>query len=503
MKYTLKIIDGTVRHFNSFAEALWNLNEGPQASEYKARPPTDFELWFGDKEWYIVLSRRQYLVPTLEGAGNGIELIERLFDEVVSYAIAEDGSIKAPHQMPRRHWEWLNLVGSIAYNVYPGCIRQADWVELSNHLHSLFHQRLGYGHNGPVLPDDVGTNSRHEVHVAYALAKCQDVSAEVLNEYSDRSFSMDLSWLHTLIQFPVLRGAFPSINVMKSALSIVRLDAPEMSEGLAHQVIDACKGIKPDATYVQIDDVLYLAGVVSMKESSRARPTETISPISDAAQRLSEQLLKCQQQVSLARLKKDREEGRISMRVYLRGQSDVAHEVAPVSWANEVIRAIEGKDLVALLKVVENPQNTTTMRFMEREYGVHLNNQPRRIRSIQACRIIGIESEDEAKLQLENIELQRQQRIKQKDDARAAQRVEQQKVIFEGEESNWKSVIDTMISRGYTEINSKLNGAAKKYLLVHPESRRGMGLPVKTGALAYAQLAVEAAKEGAHAKASV
>lgn len=503
MKYTLKIIDGTVRHFNSFAEALWNLNEGPQASEYKARPTSDLELWFGEKEWYMVLSRRQYLVPTLEGAGTGIELIERLFEEVAHYAIAEDGSIKVPHQMPRHHWEWLHLVGSIAHNVYPGCIPQADWIEVSNHVRELFHQRLGYGHNGPVLSEDVGTNARHEVHVACALAKGQEVSAEVLYEYRDRSFNSDLRWFPALIRFPVLRGAFPSINVLANALSIVRNDGQEMSEALAHQVIEACKGIKPDATYVQVDDALYLAGVVSLKEPSRPRAPDAPAPASDAAQRLSEQLRKCRQQVSLARLKKEREAGQISMRDYLRGQADVEQEEAPVSWANEVIKAIENKDLPKVLNIVSNPTNTASMRFMEQEYGVRLNNQPLRKRSLQACRIVGIESEAEALQKLDEIERQRQQRIKQRDAARAAERVEHQMVIFEGRETSWKAVIDTLIARGYTEISTTPSGAAKKHFLVHPKTRGGMPLSAKSGALEYARLAVEAAKEEAHAQATV
>lgn len=503
MNYTLKIIDGTNRRFNSFAEALWHLNEGPQASEYKARAPSDFELWFGEKEWYMVLTRRQYLVPTLEGAATGIELIGRLFEEVVPYAIAEDGSIRRPHQMPRRHWEWLHLVGSIAYNVYPGCIPQADWIEVSNHVRELFQQRLGYGHNGPVLPEGVGTNARHEVHVAYALAKGEEVSAEVLYEYRDRSFSSDLRWFPALIRFPVLRAAFPSVNVLEKALSIVRNDGQEMSEALALRVIETCKGIKPDATYVQVDDALYIAGVVALKESSRRRTQDVPAPASDAALRLSEQLRKCRQQVSLARLKKEREAGQISMRDYLRGLADVEHEEAPVGWANEVIKAIENKDLPKVLNIVSNPTNTITMRFMEAEYGVRLDKQPRLKRNLQACRIVGIESAAEAQLKLDEIERQRQQRIKQRDAALAAERVEHQNVIFEGRETSWKAVIDTLIARGYTEISTTPSGAAKRYFLVHPKSRGGMPLSAKSGALEYARLAVEAAKEGAHAQATV
>lgn len=503
MKYTLKIIDGTVRHFNSFAEALWNLNEGPQASEYKARPASDFELWFGEQEWYMVLSRSRYLVPTLEGAGTGIELIERLFEEVVHYAIAEDGTIKAPHQMPRRHWEWLSLVGSIAHGVYPGCIPQMPWTSLSDHARRIFQDRLGYGHNGPPLPNGTGTNSRHDVHVAYALARAMPVEADVLYEYRDRSFSSDLRWLPALIQFPVLRGAFPSIGVLESALSIVRLEGLEMTEALAHRVIQACKGLDPDVTRVQVDDALYLAGVVGLKQSSAQRAGDAPEPASDAAQRLSEQLRKCRQQVSLARLKKEREAGQISMRAYLRGQADVEREEAPVSWANEVIKAIESKDLPKVLNVVSNSTNTTTMRFMEKEYGVRLNGQSQRKRSLQACRLVGIQSEEEAQQRLGEIEGQRQQRIKQRDAARAAERVECQDVIFEGQQSNWKAVIDTLIARGYTEIATTPSGAAKKHYLVHPTTREVMLLSAKNGALEYARLAVEAVKESAHAQAAV
>ena len=503
MKYTLKIIDGTVRHFDSFAEALWNLNEGPQASEYKARPASDFELWFGEQEWYIVLSRGRYLVPTLEGAGTGIDLIERLFDEVAGYAVGDDGSIKAPHQMRREHWDWINVVGQVAYGVYPGCIPQMTSFELADHAHLIFRDRLGYGHNGPALPNGTGTNSRHDVHVAYALARGLPVPEEALAEYRGRPFPMDLRWLPALIQFPALRGAFASIGVLESALSIVRLEGLEMTEALAVRVIEACKGLDPDGTYVQVDDTLYLAGVVGLKETSPRPAGDLPAAASEAAQRLSEHLRKCRQQVSLARLKKEREAGKISMRVYLRGQADVEREEAPVSWANHVIKAIEDKDLPSLLNVVSNSTNTSTMRFMEKEFGVRLNGQSQRNRSLEVCRLAGIQSEAEAQLRLGEVEAQRQQRIKQRDAAHAADRVERQAVVFEGQQSNWKAVIDTLIARGYTEICTTPRGAAKKHFLVHKKTRAGLPLSAKSGALEYARRAVEAVKEGAHAQATV
>ena len=503
MKYTLKIIDGTVRHFNSFTEALWNLNEGPHASEYKTRPASDFELWFGEQELYIVLSNSRYLVPTLEGAGTGIDLIERLFSEVACYAVADDGSIKAPHQMRREHWDWINLVGQIAYGVYPGCIPQMTSFELADHACLIFQDRLGYGHNGPALPNGTGTNSRHDVHVAYALARAMPVPDDVLAEYRERPFTMDLRWLPALIQFPALRGAFPSIGVLRSALSIVRLEGLEMTEVTAYRVIEACKGLDPDVTYVQVDDALYLAGVVGLKESSPQRAGDVPAPSSDAAKRLSEQLRKGRQQVSLARIKKEREAGNISMRAYLRGQADVEREEAPVSWANHVIKAIEDKDLPTLLNVVSNSTNTSTMRFMEKEYGVRLNGQSQRKRSLQACRLVGIQSDEDAQLRLGEIEGQRQQRIKQRDASRAAERVERQDVVFEGQQSNWKAVIDTLITRGYTEIGTTPSGAAKKHFLVHPTTREGVPLAAKSGALEYARLALEAVEEVVHAQATV
>lgn len=186
------------------------------------------------------------------------------------------------------------------------------------------------------------------------------------------------------------------------------------------------------------------------------------APASDAAQRLSEQR-KCRQQVSLARLKKEREAGQISMRDYLRGQADVEQEEALVSWANEVIKAIENKDLPKVpANIVSNPTNTASMRFMEQEYGVRLNNQP----SAQAqppglpYRRHRIRSRSPAEARRNRASAAAADQAKGA--ARAAERVEHQMVIFEGRETSWKAVIDTLIALEATPRSAQPRAARRR-----------------------------------------
>lgn len=503
MKYTLKIVDGTVRHFNSFAEAVWTLNEGPQASDYKARPATDYELWRGDTEWYMVLLRSGRLVPTLDGAGTGIELIERLFGEVLGLALGVDGKPKAPHQIPRMHWQWLNTVASIAYGVYPGCIPQASWVTLSDHVSVLFQSWLGYGHNGPSLGGDTGTNSRHEVHVAYALARGDAVPEEVLDTYRSKPNSIDLRWMKALIDFPVLRGAFPCTGVLRWALVALRNDEVALTHELALQVIDVCKALKSGATFQQVDDALFQAGLLKLdRPRKQVEATQSVqsavNPVSAKAQRLSEQLRLCRQKVDLAHLRDEREKGRLTLREYLRREADITTAEPPVEWANRVITAIEGRNLEEVIDVVSNADNKTTMGFLEKEFGVRLLKRAKRSRCVEACRLVGIESEKEAKAAIDEMERQRQIRIKRREADRLGEDLESISVVYEGEKTNWKNLIDTLIERGHTTLSCEPKGSMKRYFLMHPATRSGIVLSVKNKTVDYARCVLEARQEVAN-----
>lgn len=494
MKYTLKCCEVPVRHFTTYADALWELNESPREQEYRKLVPPDLELWLGDQEFYMVVRRGRYLIPTLEGAGDAAELMQRLFDEVVPYAISEDGSVLRPHQMTRAKWGALNIVGSIGYAVYP-CMPQRKGIDLSGWINKAFWDKFGFGHNGPEYTPGAGTNSRHEVHVAYALARGEMVPAEVLDEYRGQQGiygKYDLRWLWDLIDFPVLRGAFPSITVMESTLSILRRERVDMTLELAGKVIEITRGLSPTAVHSVVDDALFDAGLLKVNGSTASGSLPGPAPVSDAAARLSEQLRECKRQVELKRLSVDRSKGNISMRTFIQRQAEIERAAAPVAWANQVISAIEERNLKAVLEILDGPGNEVSQRFVEAEYAVKLRNVPAAKRRAALCSLAGIHTEQAVSAALTKIEVDRKSRLALKEALRVREQVEGLAVRFEGQQTNWKALIDSLIQRGFTEVRSAPNGASKIYTLVNPNSGGSVRLSSKDKTLDYARQALKA-----------
>lgn len=494
MKYKLKCVGDTTRHFNTYADALWELNESPREQEYRKLAPPDLELWMGDQEYYMVVRRGRYLIPNLEGAGDAVQLMQRLFDEVAPYAIAEDGSVLRPHQMTRDKWGAMNIVGSIGFDVYP-CIPQRKGIDLSGWVSKAFWDKFGFSHNGPEYTPGAGTNSRHELHVAYALARGECVPAEVIEEYRGQQDALgkyDLRWLWDLIEFPVLRGAFPSISLLESALSILRRERVDMTSELAEQVIEIAKGLPPTAVHSLVDDSLFQAGLLKVNGSPGQCNLPGPAPISDAAARLSEQLRLCTKQVQLNRLRAERANGNISLRTYLQQEAAIEKAAAPVAWANKVISAIEEKNLEVVLEILDGPRNEQSQRFVEAEYAVQLRNVPAAKRRAELCSLTGLKTEQAASEALSKIEERRRLRLELNEALRVRDHVQGLAVRFEGQQTNWKSVIDALIDRGFTEVHGVPNGASKIYSLVNPDSRARVRLSAKDKTLDYARQALKA-----------
>ena len=299
-----------------------------------------------------------------------------------------------------------------------------------------------------------------------------------------------------LIEFPALRGAFPSLDVLQAALSIARCDEVQLSVEMAHRIIEACRGLVTNATRQLVDDALYLAGIVGLEKMQplcrNAKPQiDSEQPVSDQARRLGEQLRMCRQKVDLGKLKKDREAGAISTREYLRREAAITSAAAPVQWANDVINAIAARDLETILRVVDNPGNATTMRFLEEEYGVNLLKQPSRQRRAAACRLMGLQCSEEAQAAVEAVERRRKERAAQRDADRLLLEMESARIQFEGRETNWKDVINELIARGYTSVESRQAGATKRFMLMNPITREFIALSAKRKTLAYARQALQ------------
>jgi hypothetical protein len=129
---------------------------------------------------------------------------------------------KRPFEMLALEWDGLNAIGKMAYGVYPGL--QSTAYEVTEHMSQVFMKNLGYGHNGPLYGPGFGgrfdQNSRHDVHVAYALANNEHIPEDVLREYKElaaskgRIWQFDCKWAFELLAKPWLRGEFTEHQLM-------------------------------------------------------------------------------------------------------------------------------------------------------------------------------------------------------------------------------------------------------------------------------------------------
>lgn len=517
MNYILKTIDGTACHFHTFADALWALNEGPQAREYKLRPTTDFELWRSDQEWYMLVNRRGSLFPTLSGAGHGPDLMRRLIEEVAPYMLRPDGSVLKPYEMSRAQWGAVNIVGSIAYGVYP-CIPEVAATpllalfesaagnntaqnrpaeSLTDILHAEYFKRFGHGHNGPEYRPGSGSNSRHEVHVGYALARGDDVPQEVLDEYrgdQGQHLGRDMHWALQLMDHPGLRGKFKNPDVLSNVLNILHHDKIHLDAGKVEQVLKACEGLPEDASYTAVDNCLYQAGIVELDQPC-AEPTskgDAPAAINDAAARLAVAIAEWRNSESLLRLKSELAQSRISQREYRRRVT--VHKTTPsevVRWANTVIGMVVNKDIKQALDILDCQGNDTSRKFLEAEYGVKLSGFRAAERRKAVFRLLGYEKDADINAIEAELKAKRETLLESRKRTDIIEAVEALPVTFEGKTQNWRQVIDSLIERGFRRIHAEKKGAVTTYQLGHETNNLQVRLKAKNMTLQYAKLVLD------------
>ena len=142
-------------------------------------------------------------------------------------ATAIPGLAVAPHLITRPNWGAVSELSSVAYGTYRVFSQQQRCASgnLEDWFRSNFLERFGYGHNGPSY-DGHDQNSRHEVHVCYALARGDYVPEEVVAEYlqNPELVRYDSKWFRAVLEKPFLRGRFKSIGHLRDIVNIVGAD---------------------------------------------------------------------------------------------------------------------------------------------------------------------------------------------------------------------------------------------------------------------------------------
>jgi hypothetical protein len=206
---------------------------------------------------------------TVRRAGSASRLFLSLIDEIDGAYFRPAFSAPNVWEIRREHWLLLYLAFELAreplYLFSSDQLAQANeeearagggGLDLFELLQGESERRFGFPYAGPVF--EAGQrNSRHEVHVAYALAAGKPVPRAVLDDYSSLSkFDSDLRWAKTLLAVPELRGALP-LTKLVPLVSVMRRSKQAITSQNAALLVMLMGLTRNEPTTVEVDDLLY------------------------------------------------------------------------------------------------------------------------------------------------------------------------------------------------------------------------------------------------------
>ncbi|MDO8279344.1 MAG: hypothetical protein Q7T63_14600 [Burkholderiaceae bacterium] len=512
----IKAEDQPVR-LNTMGEVLWELNGNGRYghSPYKGDALHQVEVWKTDGNCFALRANTNHVGIAVDPAEDAAALLVTWVHELRPYATRADGTVKPPHEMRRAHWGALNMIGKTCYNVLP-CfsgdqlrgpyMASGKSVDLVGLMSNLFQSTFGYSHNGPAYDAAGQQNSRHEVHVAAALARGAYVPQEVIQEYLelDASFASDLQALKPLLNKPYLRGKFRSMSLLQIVLSVLR-DTVALDEAMADRLAVLLKGFHDGASYVAVDDTLYDAGIIGQRPALALPSPESLgTPLNAFAVKLRDHLVAWKRRKELADLEMNCKRMALTKREtdWQRARIAQLDKTEGYAWANRVAQALLDKNLPFLLDVLDGTMNEASQRAVEAEFGVKLRNVKSAERRRAVFSLVGLVTDQEVEKAEQELEDARVKRM----DAREARREQERKATrveatraraanvsysLEGKIITGAEFVDILFARGYTEIRTSKRGAAPAYYLQNPTTGSGFKMKRGDGTLNYAQALIE------------
>lgn len=511
--YKLHTHLGVTRWFGTMGDVLFHLNREFQSQDNPYIANTgDLSLEHAGVTYPIGRNKStRGIFPLFTNAvGSAVEWLDKWISEVLIYAYTKNGTntVLSPQQMTWRQWGAISELSSIAYSVYPmftsqqrainGADESCDYQSIDHYFSKTFFERFGYGHNG-TLYDGKQTNSRHDVHVAYALAHGEDVPAEVISDYhNQKAFSSDLNWFRAVIDKPFLRGRFKSVDHLQAVMSLLtreKNDVDQLTEANTNILVDGLSSLRPDANYVEIDNVLFNLGFLKARPQSALPDAGSLGiPCNAFAEKLRGALGSSRAKNECARVETDFKSGRLTNREYsyMLGYANSLPGREDCSWANRVATAIQEKSLDAMLAILCGTNNETSQKAVEQEFGIKLRNVTAAQRRTAVFGLAGFT--DPVAIQVE--ENRMDQAVKDRKQARefkdALEHAGRYKIKMDGGDvMTCAAFVDTLIERGFDRIESRKTGATRRYYLINPVTRNSYAISKANGTLDYAKLMVE------------
>lgn len=447
----------------------------------------------------------------VQQSGDAKSVATRLIDEVeYCFMRKPTGEIRKPWEMLPHQWKSFTIIGSAIYGIAPmfsaeqlqevfpfedsqGNVR-TGWI--ADYLHSEIFRRFNHGHNGPAYGPGRNENSRHEVHVSYALAQGLPVPEEVMGWYRENwkivEGSFDVKkWFEVLLRYPEYRGALLNAGMLVDFIQLCLNEKILLTGENAPYLLSLMREMPSSASRTDIDDHLYMKGVLKKREAKiQGAIPDASEAYNDFASRLRERLAQSRLKASIARADEGREKYHWPIRDY-EFEIDIANlamAYESFKYPNRFAKAIEAKDIQELLIFLDAPEgdNVTTKRLVHDVYGLKTFGVPAADRRRAIFEFCGYD--DAKRIQYEQeLEKARADKVAQGELEKAKNRASQVSYRVDGEIMTGAEYVDKRVAAGYDEILTRKRGNAVTYWI---SNRNGYlsALRKNDGTLDYAML---------------
>ena len=442
---------------------------------------------------------------TVRVSGAMRDIFLALIDEIDGQYFRPYGSQLQPWQIRRPHWKLLYFAFELSTE--PLYLFSSDQVcdsadaqmagrtpSLSETCQAEALARFGFGAAGPVYGDSGQHNSRHEVHLAYALAAGLPVPLDVLSDYTAEMQQklVDIPWAIPLLEVPELRGAVP-VAKLRPLASVVRHSGKKITSENAALLAMVTRLLPNEPTTVQVDDLLYRHGLLDAQPlpDAYSKPVDIGEPVSAFAVVIRRVMADERRDATFSRLDLERADGRISQRYYElhRAVAALDHGRGTFQYANDFARALENGDMQMLLDIVDRPddQNRWTKMAIREHFGVKLIGLKAAARRRAIFALAGMSESQQSQWEEGTKQSRAAASMERKAD-RAKARAATARYRDGAQVISGAQHVESSIASGFTEIGRFWQGASCRYYLKNAQVQGALRyLRAGDGTLAYAQ----------------
>ena len=413
--------------------------------------------------------------------GDPRQVYSDLLEQACKEVRREDGTLLAAWEMTKLQWRSIVELPTFTYSGLPGIESQpglAEWFR------EHFRKVVGFGTAGPTY-NGREQNTRHIVHVAYALNEGKAVPTHVIEAI--KHFPTDMRWLKALVTKPHLRGRLTADQI-QALQTVVPLESTD--DAVIEKMIRLVRQGPEAPTYVQVDDMLYGAGLLGPLPV----PPQPVADLSQASTFALEVRSACIELRLNTRRKKDAEDraaGRLSIREIELHQAQHQQEwhSATATYGMLIDQHIAERDIEALLELLDFPDdwNRGTKQAIQKHFGIRLLGVSAQQRRQAIYRLVGM---DESEMNAHQIQLAEKRRLRKeaKELAKLQSRLEAINYRLEdGHVLNAKRYVERIFNEeGAKGIYAEKRGASTRYWAILPNDR-ARPLKAADGTLEYAR----------------